>query len=75
MRDPQDDVTGVRHPSQEEVDLGGGDERHQVVLPPQLFHGNKATEEEKVITLSHQLTLMKIFKLFLNQQLFREIIP
>lgn len=66
VRDPQDDVTGVGHPSQKEVDLGGGDERRQVVLPPQLFHRNKATGQRKA-SLSHQLTLMKILKLLLNQ--------
>lgn len=48
--DPQEDVTGVGHPSQEEVDLGGGDGRRQAILHPQLFHRNKTTEEEKIPT-------------------------
>lgn len=47
---PQEDVTGVGHPSQEEVDLGGGDGRRQAILHPQLFHRNKTTEEEKIPT-------------------------
>lgn len=55
--DPQDDVTGVWDPSQEEVDLGGGDKRCQVVIPPQMFHRNKATGERKA-SLSHQLILI-----------------
>lgn len=48
--DPQEDVTGVGHPSQEEVDLGGGDGRRQAILHPQLFHRNKTTEEETIPT-------------------------
>lgn len=60
--DPQDDVTGVWDPSQEEVDLGGGDKRCQVVIPPQMFHRNKATGERKA-SLSHQLILIKIFQI------------
>lgn len=60
--DPQDDVTGVRHPSQEEVDLGWSDKRRQVILPPQLFHSNKATCIGKA-SLSHQSTLMKNFQI------------
>lgn len=47
---PQEDVTGVGHPSQEEVDLGGGDGRRQAILHPQLFHRNKTTEEETIPT-------------------------
>lgn len=47
---PLEDVTGVGHPSQEEVDLGGGDGRRQAILHPQLFHRNKTTEEETIPT-------------------------
>lgn len=48
--DSQEDVTGVGHPSQEEVDLGEGDGRRQDILHSQLFHRNKTTEEEKIPT-------------------------
>lgn len=57
--DPQEDVTGVGHPSQEEVDLGGGDGRRQAILHPQLFHRNKTTED------THKYTeLYSLFKYF-----------
>lgn len=47
--DPKDDLSGVRHPFLEEVDLGGGNDSYQFILRLPFFHLNTATKEEMLL--------------------------
>lgn len=47
--DPKDDLSGVRHPFLEEVDLGGGNDSYQFILRLPFLHRNTATKEEMLL--------------------------